>query len=74
MINLLKSGYVMEVKHPTNPNYAPTVFYYRNRKIWFSNPEAGTGEHPVFKTNKALMNHVRNMLNQGFAVQLSNPQ
>lgn len=74
MIELLKQGFVIVIKHPTNPNYTPTAFYYGNGKIWFHNTEAGTGEHPTFQTNKAIKNHIRNMLNEGFVVILSNPQ
>ena len=74
MITLLKSGYVMEVKHPTNPNYTPTVFYFRNGQIWFHNREAGTGQHPTIQTNLTLKKHIRNMLEEGFEVRFTKPQ
>lgn len=63
----------MEVKHPTDPNYAPTLFYYSNDKIWIHNTAAGTFEHPTIQTNRAIKNHIRNMLDEGFEVKLSNP-
>lgn len=64
----------MEIKHPTNPNYTPTAFYYRNGKIWVHNIEAGTFEHPTIQTNQTLTKHVRRMLDEGFEVRFTNPK
>ena len=73
MIELLKQGFVIEIKHPTNHNYTPTIFQWRNGKIWFFNMEAGTGEHPTIQTNKAINKHIRSMLNEGFDVRITKP-
>lgn len=71
-IDLLKAGNTITVSHPTNKNYAPTRFEMIKGKIFFFNPEAGSGEHPTLQTETALKAHFNNMLYLGFKLVIQN--
>ena len=53
----------------TGTNYTATTFFYKDKKIWFSNNEIGTAPHPTF-TPAAFNKHIENMIKENFKIVL----
>lgn len=66
---ILKAGKKIIID-TTGTNYTPTTFFYKNNKIWFSNPELGTAPHPVF-TPATFNKHIIQMIKENFNIIIS---